>query len=156
METTTALAMRARPETVLRLAAATEDWPRILPHYRWVRVLRQDGEKRVVEMAARRDFIPVRWTAIQEVFPERRSITFRHIRGVTRGMDVAWAIAAGSRAGTVEVRIWHRFCPGWPLVPDWLIGRVVGEFFVDAIATRTLRRIREIAEAEDAALVVGT
>src|SRR5918911_2224040 len=92
MLTETALAIRADPDVVFRLAARVEDWPRLLPHYRWVRVLRQTPESRIIEMAARRDVIPVRWTAEQRVFPRQRRITFRHIGGVTRGMDVVWKL----------------------------------------------------------------
>jgi ribosome-associated toxin RatA of RatAB toxin-antitoxin module len=145
METETSMRVRADPYTIFRLAAAVEDWPRILPHYRWVRVLRDNGSHRIVEMAARRDAIPVSWTAEQRLFPNEPRITFRHIRGVTRGMDVAWTFTR-EPDGVVRVRIWHRFCPHWPLVPDRLVHRVVGQFFVNHIARKTLRRISELAE----------
>ena len=146
MLTETALAIRADPDVVFRLAARVEDWPRLLPHYRRVRVLRQTTESRIVEMAARRDAIPVRWTAEQRLFPAQRRITFRHVGGVTRGMDVAWTLTPAAD-GRVLVRIVHRFHPRWPFVSDWLVQRVVGGFFVDAIARKTLRRIADLAEA---------
>ena len=77
MDTTIDRLMRADPDVIFELGARVEDWPRILPHYRWVRVLRADGDGRVVEMAARRPLlpvasgigIPVRWTAIQRADP---------------------------------------------------------------------------------------
>lgn len=144
MEMTTRLLMRAERDTIFRLAAAVEDWPRILPHYRWVRLLRDEGQHRVVEMAARRDWIPVRWTAVQELYPDERRITFRHIRGVTRGMDVAWTLTPTDDG--VLVQIWHAFLPRWPLVPDALVRLVIGRFFVEHIASRTLVRIKELAE----------
>jgi aromatase len=153
MDTSIAVVMRADPEVIFDLAARVEDWPRLLPHYRWVRVWRDDGRRRVVEMAARRDLIPVRWTAIQELHPEERRIGFRHIRGVTRGMDVAWTLEP-QEPGAVLVRIWHRFHPRWPLVPNVLIDLVVGRFFVNAIAARTLGRIRALAEAQRSSRVV--
>lgn len=140
--------MRADPEVIFGLAAAVERWPAILPHYRWVRVLRQDGpNRRVVEMAARRDLIPVRWVAEQELRPAERQIAFRHVGGVTRGMDVLWTIEPRPD-GSVRVQIWHEFRPGWSLVPDWLVHRVIGQFFVDNIAGKTLRRVKELAEAQ--------
>ena len=37
MEVTTRIRMRADPDVVFALAAAVEDWPRLLPHYRRVR-----------------------------------------------------------------------------------------------------------------------
>ena len=138
--------VRARPETVFWLAARVEEWPRLLPHYERVRVLHEDGRQRVVEMAARRDFLPVQWTAIETLDPEAGRITFRHIGGVTRGMDVAWTLTPAAD-GRVLVRIVHRFHPRWPFVSDWLVQRVVGAFFVDAIARKTLRRIADLAEA---------
>lgn len=148
METTTAIQVRARPETIFRLAAAVERWPAILPHYRWVKVLREEdgGRRRTVEMAAWRDFIPLRWWAVQELLPEERRITFTHVGGPTRGMRVAWMCTPLSESET-RVEIWHAFRPRWP-VPDALVRRVVGEFFVGHVAGKTLRRMKELAEAE--------
>lgn len=144
MEMTTRLLMRADRDTIFRLAAAVEDWPRILPHYRWVRLLGDEGQRRVVEMAARRDWIPVRWTAVQELYPDERRITFRHIRGVTRGMEVAWTLTPTDDG--VLVQIWHAFSPRWTLVPDALVRLLIGHVFVEHIASRTLRRIKDLAE----------
>jgi aromatase len=148
METSIAVTMRAEPELIFELAARVEDWPRLLPHYRRVRVLRTDGRRRLVDMAARRGLIPVRWTAVQEFFPAERRIAYRHVRGVTRGMAVAWTLRSVDPPGTTLVHIWHGFDPRWPLVPDRLIELVVGQFFVNGIASRTLRRLRVIAEAD--------
>lgn len=145
MEMTTRVRMSADPDTIFALASQVEDWPRILPHYRWVRVLRQRGSRRLVEMAAHRDGFPVRWTAIQEIRPAERRILFHHVRGVTRGMDVAWTLTP--EGDSVDVAIWHLFRPGWPLVPDALVKAVIGDFFVENIAAKTLRRIKELAEA---------
>jgi hypothetical protein len=50
---------------------------------------------------------------------------------------VAWTFSP--LADGTLVQVWHWFSPRWPLVPDWLIHLVVGRFFVDAIARRTLR-----------------
>jgi ribosome-associated toxin RatA of RatAB toxin-antitoxin module len=144
--------IKADPDTVFRLAAAVEDWPRILPHYRWVRVLaRASQECRTVEMAARRDVvgrlgIPLRWTAIEISEPRSRRIEFEHIRGVTRGMRVAWSIEPATDGPGLLVQIRHVFEPRWGL-PDWLVQQIVGEYFVNGVARRTLRRIGEIAEA---------
>ena len=146
MEMTTRIQMRADRDTVFTLAAAVEDWPRILPHYRWVRLLRERGQRRVVEMAASRDGIPVRWTAVQELDLAERRITFRHIRGITRGMEVAWTLTPNDQG--VRVEIWHAFRPRWPLVPDILVSLVVGRFFVEDIASKTLRCIKAVAEEQ--------
>ena len=138
MQTEASLRVRADAATIFRLVADVEAWPRLLPHYRRVTVLQQDGpEHRIVEMRARRDVIPVGWTAEQRVFPSEPRITFTHVGGITRGMRVAWTFSPDAD-GTL-VRVWHWFTPRWPLVPDWLVHVVVGRFFVDAIASRTLR-----------------
>jgi aromatase len=144
METTTRIRMQADPDVVFALAAAVEDWPRLLPHYRRVRVLRRDGRRALVQMAASRDGIPVHWTAIQELHPAERRITFRHVGGATRGMEVAWTLRPDGDAVLVE--IWHGFRPRWPLVPDALVHLIVGRFFVENIAGKTLRRIKALAE----------
>ena len=151
METRIERVVQSSPETVFSLAAAVEAWPRILPHYRWVRVLGEDGpNSRTVEMAARRDVvghlgIPLRWVAIQTVHPTRRRIEFEHIGGITRGMRVAWTIEPRAARPGVVVQIHHMFEPHWP-VPDGLVEAVVGEYFVNGVARRTLQRIAELAE----------
>lgn len=131
--------------TFYELAAAVENWPDILPHYRWVRVIRNDGHERLVEMAARRDVIPVRWRAIQVCDPITPRITFRHVGGVTTGMDVAWMFEPGP--DDLTVRIVHDFDPPWPLVGGLVADRIIGPLFVENIAGKTLHRIKEIAEA---------
>jgi ribosome-associated toxin RatA of RatAB toxin-antitoxin module len=146
MEMTTQIQMHSDRDTIFGLAAAVEDWPRILPHYRWVRLLRDEGRRRLVEMAASRDGIPVRWMAIQELDLAERRIRFRHIRGITRGMEVAWTLTPNEQGTLVE--IWHAFHPRWPFVPDALVSLVVGQFFVENIASKTLRRIKAVAEEQ--------
>ena len=144
METTNEIVIGAPVEAVFALAAATEEWPRLLPHYRWVRRLRGDDRRKLVEMAARRDFYPVRWVAIQENYPETRRITFRHVRGITRGMDVEWRLV--ETADGTHVRIWHEFHADIPLVGELFAHQIVGRLFVSNIAGKTLRHIKAIAE----------
>ena len=150
MDTRIGRRVRAQPEAVFALAAAVEDWPRILPHYRWVRLLSDDGAgRRTVEMAARRDVVgrlgfPLHWVAIETVDPVGQRIEFEHVRGITRGMQVAWTIEPDPPS-SVLVQIRHVFQPAWP-VPDRLVRQVVGEYFVNGVARRTLRLIGELAE----------
>ncbi len=149
MHTENEILIRAEAAEVYGLAAPVERWPEILPHYRWVRVLEDDGEgRRLVEMAALRGFIPVRWRAEQRLFPDVPRITFRHVGGVTKGMEVEWAFAPQG-AGAVRVSILHdlRGLAGWPLLGGVVADRVVGPFFVSDIAGKTLGRIKELAEA---------
>jgi len=137
--------MHAPWERIFPLAAEVERWPQILPHYRYVRpVADPDGERRFA-MGARRGLIPVTWEAIQRPLPDERSIEFVHTGGVTKGMWVAWRFEPV--AGGTNVSIEHRLGLGWPIIGDFAARYVIGPLFIEAIAGRTLRRIRELAEA---------
>ena len=134
--------VHASPARVYRYASDTERWPKYLPHYRYVHVLERAGERRVVEMAARRSGIPVRWRAEQTNDPLTPSIAFRHLGGWTKGMDVVWNFDPVE--GGTRVSIDHRAALGFPM--NW----IVGKFFIDHVATRTLQRMKELAEGSDA------
>ena len=57
------ISIRAPLDRVFAAAQDVEQWPRILAHYRWVRVLeRRTATEAVVEMAAWRPFGPVGYT----------------------------------------------------------------------------------------------
>lgn len=153
MRTVDTLWVAASPDRVFRHAADVERWPRILPHYRWVR--RREplpGGGDLVEMAAWRPFGPLRWPtwwlSEMRVAPERREVRYRHIGGVTTGMQVLWSVESdgtGSRATIIHE--WDG--PAWPLLKrpaaDWVIGPV----FVQGIASRTLAGIAKAAEQSD-------
>ena len=143
--TMTSIVIVAPPATIYELAAATERWPEILPHYRFVRILQRDGAARVVEMAAWRDFIPVKWTARQTNDPVRPHIAFHHLSGWTRGMDVEWRFepVEGGTHVTIEHRLQFRF----PIAAAWLGEQIVGRFFIDNVARKTLARMKVLAEA---------
>jgi uncharacterized membrane protein len=150
MHTENQIVIHAPLERVFQLGAAIGDWPRLLPHYRWVTVSYDDGRVRQAEMAARRDWFPVRWQTSQVLLPEEDRIVFFHTGGVTRGMYVEWRLTElhDSEGGGVRVVILHEL--SYPLRPltDWFAGGVVGRIFVSYIAGRTLARIKEIAELE--------
>jgi uncharacterized membrane protein len=131
-------------ERIFPLAAEVERWPERLPHYRYVRRLPAPNGERHFAMGARRGPIPVRWEAIQRPLPEERRIEFTHTGGVTRGMEVAWRFQPS--AGGWDVSIEHRLDLEWPLIGGVAAKRVIGPQFIEAIARRTLRRIKELAE----------
>ena len=143
--TTTSVEIKADPGTIFGFAAATERWPEYLPHYRWVHVIEQRESFRVVEMAARRGWIPIRWTAEQRNDPARPHIAFRHLRGWTRGMEVEWRFEP-TQIGT-RVSIEHRLEFRFPVASGWLGRRIVSDFFIDYVARRTLARMKALAEA---------
>ena len=132
-------------ERIFPLAAEVERWPERLPHYRYVRRLPAANGERRFAMGARRGPIPVRWEAIQRPLPDERRIEFTHTGGVTRGMRVAWRFEPDD--GGWEVSIDHQLDLGWPLIGGFAAERVIGPQFIEAIARRTLRRVKELAEA---------
>lgn len=150
MQTENTVKMAGDLDTIVSLAADTERWPIILPHYRWVKRLDGEGDHKTVEMAARRGRIPVKWRAVQEV--ERSSdappiIHFRHIWGVTKGMQVAWTFTQEPDA--VTVRISHDWAPNWPVIGKPASEYIIGPQFVEAIASETLKTIKGIVEGRD-------
>jgi ribosome-associated toxin RatA of RatAB toxin-antitoxin module len=144
MKSEVSLWMRAPASAIYPLAAEVERWPEWLPHYRWVRLLERSDDHKLVEMAASRDGIPVSWRALQTLFPEVPRIEFRHVRGVTKGMAVAWTFQP--QEGGTLVRIEHRLDLGWPLIGPWIADHIIGRGFVENIAGKTLRRVKQLAE----------
>ncbi len=144
MHSEISVVMRADVATIYRLAAGVERWPALLPHYRSVRVLEEEGERRLVAMATSRSGIPVWWHAEQRRDPTVPRITFRHVRGVTTGMEVAWTFTPVEDG--VRVAIQHDLHLGWPLIGSLVAERIIGDFFIANIAGKTLRRIKQLAE----------
>ena len=146
MHSENVITIRGDLTRIVDMATDVERWPEILPHYRWVTLLEGGGDRKVVEMAARRGFIPVRWRAVQEIRREGPTpvITYRHIWGVTEGMDVAWTFEP--TGGAVRVRIAHEFRPPWPIVGRLIADRIIGPLFVAHIAGKTLATIKQLVE----------
>jgi hypothetical protein len=135
--------VQAPPDVCFQVAADVERWPEILPHYRWVRFLRKDGfATGQVEMAAWRPFGPVGWPTwwISEMTHDAasRTVTYQHVYGITRGMDVLWEVTALPDGGS-HLRITHDWTgPEWPLIGGFAAEHVIGPHFISAIAQRTL------------------
>jgi ribosome-associated toxin RatA of RatAB toxin-antitoxin module len=159
METVDEQLVRAPVTTMFELARRVEDWPAYLSHYRYVRfrTRRADGGG-VVEMSAFRPFHiidtsrgplranwPTWWLSEMSVNEATRSIRFRHIGGITKGMDVEWTFAPVS--GGTDVRIVHVWDgPRIPIVGMWAAMYVIGPVFVHGIASRTLAGLAKVGE----------
>lgn len=143
--------VRAAPATVFALVCDVARWPAHLAHYRYVRVRESDGAGGgIVEMAANRPFGPVGWPtwwlSEMQVLPAVHAVRFRHIGGITTGMDVEWRIDGDSGSSYVTLtHVWNG--PGWPLVGRLAARAVIGPVFVHGIATRTLAGLARVAEA---------
>jgi ribosome-associated toxin RatA of RatAB toxin-antitoxin module len=153
MRTVDRVVIHAPPERVFAAAADVERWPAILPHYRWVRFLERRAGGGTVEMAAWRPFpllrYPTWWVSEMWIEPERLAIRYRHIRGITAGMDVEWRVVPA--AGGSDVSIVHQWRgPSWPLVRRPAAEWVIGPVFVHGIASRTLAGIAAYVEQASA------
>lgn len=148
MQTIDHITIQADPDAIFRAAADIERWPKILPHYRWVKVLEQRGDERVVEMAARRGLIPVKWIAVQTPDPTTRRVHYLHTGGPTRGMRVEWSINRPDGDDGVRVVIVHEFCLEAPVVRSSIGKAVVDGFFVKYIAGHTLACMKQFLEDE--------
>lgn len=150
METVDEQLVRAPVRTIFELARDVEHWPGHLPHYRWVRFRERavDGGG-IVEMAAWRPFglvgWPTWWLSEMSVDDRRPAIRFRHIGGITAGMDVEWTFEA--RPGGTWVRVVHVWDgPRWPLIGVVAATAVIGPVFIHGIASRTLAGLAAVAE----------
>lgn len=136
--------IKASPKRVFRLAEAVERWPELLPHYRYVTTLGRQGSVRKVRMAASRDGIPVRWTSLLYPVPRLGRIRFRHVAGVTKGMEVEWRLER--RDGGTHVTIEHWLRLPWPPVLRQLGEYIISRYFISNVAGKTLARMKELAE----------
>lgn len=141
-------------QTIYRLGAEIENWPRLLPHYRSVEIVRQQGNRYMARMKATRSGIPVSWSCLQARDPDTPRVYFKHIGGFTKGMEVAWDFEERPD-GTVAVRISHDFRKGWPVdaFDRFVSDQIVGGFFVGNIAGKTLQMVKLLAEADRIAAV---
>jgi ribosome-associated toxin RatA of RatAB toxin-antitoxin module len=144
-ESVNEITIRGTAEAVQALAFDLPRWPTFLPHYRWVRVLEENGDCKTVEMACRRSGIPLRWRSHLWIFPEEGRMRFRHIAGPAKGMDVEWQVR--QRGAEVHVSIHHALSLEVPVVKSALGRWVVGEVFVKAVAGRTLACLKQAVEA---------
>ena len=150
METVDERVVRAATASIFDLARDVEHWPAHLSHYRWVRFRERarDGGG-IVEMAAWRPFgilrWPTWWLSEMRVDGTAPSIRFRHIGGITTGMDVEWTFTPEGDATRVRiVHVWNG--PRWPVIGIFAATTVIGPVFVHGIASRTLAGLGAAAE----------
>jgi hypothetical protein len=159
LRTVDEIVVRGSPAHCFGFGADVERWPEWLPHYRWVRFQRKDGfGTGLVEMAARRAFgpfsWPVWWVSEMTIDRARPAVIYRHVQGITTGMDVVWTFEDRGD-GTTHVRIVHEWATGprWPLpgfLRRWIGDTIIGPVFIHHVASRTLAGIKRAAEATTA------
>src|ERR1044071_8772582 len=145
MHKTNSVIMRAPRMTIFETAANLELWPRILPHYRYIRYLEHSPSRNVVVMGATRSGIPISWTSEQIIDRDKLQIHFHHLKSWTRGMRVVWTFS--DTPDGVLVTILHDLqfrIP--PLAP--LVNPIIGDFFISNVANKTLRCMKTYLEAK--------
>lgn len=145
------IVVRSPMGRIFALARDVEQWPVHLPHYRFVRFnSRTSDGGGVVEMSANRPFgafdWPTWWRSDMQVIEDAPAVRFRHVGGITKGMDVEWSFEATSVGTHVRVlHVWNG--PSWPLIGEMAATWVIGPVFVHGIASRTLAGLARVAEA---------
>jgi hypothetical protein len=88
---------------------------------------------------------PTWWVSEMWLEPAEWVVRYRHIRGITTGMDVEWRLVPAD-AGT-DVTIVHEWeGPAWPVIRRPAAEWVIGPVFVHGIASRTLAGIARAVE----------
>ncbi len=148
--------VRAPWRTIFDIARRVEEWPAYLAHYRHVRFRERatDGGG-LVEMSADRPFgvfgWPTWWLSEMSVDEGAPAIRFRHVGGITKGMDVEWSFRAMPGAGGTHVRIFHVWDgPPLPFVGIPAATMIIGPVFIHGIASRTLEGLARAAERDAA------
>ena len=105
MHKANSIIMHAPRMLIFETAANLELWPKILPHYRYIRYLERGPVHNVVVMAAKRSGIPIVWTSEQIIDRENVEVRFHHLKAFTKGMRVVWTFRETD--GGVIVEIMH-------------------------------------------------
>ena len=138
--------MRVPKERIFETAADLSGWPRILPHYRYIHYYERGATRNIVKMAARRTGIPIAWTSEQIIDRERLEVRFTHLKAFTKGMHVVWTFRDTPEG--VHVEIVHDLKFRVPALAP-LADLIIGKFFIDAVAFRTLRCMKAHLEKDE-------
>jgi aromatase len=135
MHTGNSILIRAPREKIFETVRDLTNWPKLLPHYRWVRFMEDGNDRRVVKMAAKCAGLPISWTSEYWTDGQLLELHFEHLQHWTKGMKVVWTLTP-TRDGT-RVEIVHdlKFRVR-PLA--WLAEPILSGFFIEPVAGRTL------------------
>jgi ribosome-associated toxin RatA of RatAB toxin-antitoxin module len=131
--------------TVFDTAANLELWPRILPHYRYIRYLEQSPGRNVAVMAATRSGIPISWTSEQIIDRDRVEVRFHHLKAFTKGMRVVWTFQEVPTGVLVEIE--HDLAFRVKILAP-IADKIIGDFFIHHIANKTLHCMKSYVESK--------
>ena len=137
--------MHAPKMEIFETAANLALWPKILPHYRYIKYLERNDTRNIVVMAAIRSGIPISWTSEQIIDRERLEVRFHHLKAFTKGMRVVWTFRATAKGVLVEIVHDLQFRVR-ALAP--VADQIIGGFFIHHIASQTLRCMKAHLEAK--------
>ena len=146
MHKTNSILIHAPKMAIFETAADLELWPKILPHYRYIRFLERGADRNLVVMAAQRSGIPISWTSEQIIDRERLEIRFVHLKAWTKGMHVVWTFSDASDG--VRVTISHDMQFRIPALSP-VVDPIIGGFFIHNVANKTLRCMKAYVEARE-------
>jgi ribosome-associated toxin RatA of RatAB toxin-antitoxin module len=146
MHTGNSIIIRAPKLTIFETAANLELWPRILPHYRYIRYLERGHDRNVVVMAAVRSGIPISWTSEQTIDRKNIEIHFLHLKAWTKGMRVVWSFQETPSGILVEIQHELHF-RSRALAP--IAEPIIGNFFIHHIAGQTLACLKAYLEGTE-------
>jgi len=149
MQTIDEIYIHADPEAIYYAAVSIEAWPQILPHYRWVTIFAQSGNRRWVEMAAWRGWFPVKWISEQWCDRSTLRVYYTHIGGATKGMGVLWHIQPHEDGA--RVLLVHELALTQPIIRSRLGQWMVGHWFVKPVAQKTLSHLKRYLEDKQCA-----
>jgi ribosome-associated toxin RatA of RatAB toxin-antitoxin module len=143
MHTGNSIIIHAPKNAIFETAANLALWPKILPHYRFIRFLERDADRSLVVMAAVRAGIPISWTSEQIIDRDRCEIRFHHLKAWTKGMHVVWSFKETPAGVVVEIVHDLRFRVRL-LAP--LVEPIIGKGFIHPVANRTLQCMKHYLE----------
>jgi ribosome-associated toxin RatA of RatAB toxin-antitoxin module len=140
--------IKAPREQIFALVSDLSRWPELLPHYRYIRKVGPGEKGDIVIMAATRSGIPISWTS--EYWKEENTLElhFLHLKKWTKGMKVVWTLTP-TRDGT-RVEIVHDMRFRVPILA-WLAEPIIGRFFIENVANKTLGAFKEHFERKASA-----
>jgi aromatase len=144
MQKTNSIIMQASRADIFETAANLEQWPKILPHYRYIKYLERGVDRHVVIMAASRSGIPISWMSEQIIDREKTEVRFHHLKAFTKGMRVVWTFQETPAGVLVEIR--HDLSFRVPALTS-IADPIIGTFFIQHIANKTLHCIKSYVEA---------
>jgi ribosome-associated toxin RatA of RatAB toxin-antitoxin module len=155
LHTATSIQIKSPRDRVFAMVSDLARWPEWLPHYRYVRFRGAGKRGQIVDMAAVRSGIPISWCSEYWADPRALELHFLHLTKWTKDMKVVWTLTP-TRDGT-RVEIVHDLRFRVPLLA-WLAEPIIGRFFIDHVARRTLATFKQHLErpAEEAVAVAPT